>query len=182
MTTGPGRFARSRSSGGRCGGDCLPAGAGLLTWRRRRARRASARQGAAGRRPRPPHRSGTCPCRASSRTPSPRMPPGYAMSTDEVLCRIPRGLLLRRGRYNREIWKPAIEAAGLPASTTFHDLRHTFASTALAGSVPISEVSRWLGHKSITTTIDLYGHLVPEASGRARDALDKAFQGEGEAL
>jgi integrase len=59
--------------------------------------------------------------------------------------------------------------------TTFHDSRHTFASTALAGGVPISEVSRWLGHKSITTTVDLYGHLVPEASGRARDALDRAF-------
>ena len=39
--------------------------------------------------------------------------------------------------------------------------------TALAEGVPISEVSRWLGHKSITTTVDLYGHLVPEASGRA---------------
>ncbi len=42
--------------------------------------------------------------------------------------------------------------------------------------MPISEVSRWLGHKSITTTVDLYGHLVPEAADRARDALDKAFQ------
>jgi hypothetical protein len=41
--------------------------------------------------------------------------------------------------------------------------------------VPISEVSRWLGHKSITTTVDIYGHLVPEASGRARDAVDGAF-------
>jgi integrase len=57
-----------------------------------------------------------------------------------------------------------------------HDLRHTFASTALAEGVPISEVSRWLGHKSITTTVDLYGHLVPETSGRARDPLDKAFR------
>lgn len=46
---------------------------------------------------------------------------------------------------------------------------------ALAEGVPISEVSRWLGRKSITTTVDLYGHLVPEASGRARDALDRAF-------
>jgi hypothetical protein len=36
------------------------------------------------------------------------------------------------------------------ADTTFHDLRHAFASTALAEGVPISEVSRWLGHKSIT--------------------------------
>ena len=26
-----------------------------------------------------------------------------------------------------------------------------------------------------TTTVDLYGHLVPEAGGRARDALDRAF-------
>ena len=93
----------------------------------------------------------------------------------QVLCRTPRGGLLRRDYYNREIWKPALATAGLPSDTTFHDLRHTFASTALAEGVPISEVSRWLGHKSITTTVDLYGHLVPEASGRARDALDRAF-------
>jgi integrase len=76
-------------------------------------------------------------------------------------------------------WKPALTAAGLAADTTFHDLRHTFASTALAEGVPISEVSRWLGHKSITTTVDLYGHLVPEASGRARDTLDRAFAQAG---
>ena len=55
--------------------------------------------------------------------------------------------------------------------------RHTFASTSLAEGVPISEVSRWLGHKSITTTVDLYGHLVPEASGRACDALDERSLG-----
>jgi hypothetical protein len=36
----------------RCCGNCLPAGAGLLTWWRRPAPRASARQGAAGRPPR----------------------------------------------------------------------------------------------------------------------------------
>lgn len=40
---------------------------------------------------------------------------------------------------------------------------------------PATSVTRWLGHQSITTTVDLYGHLVPEASGR--DALDKAFAG-----
>ncbi|MED7922718.1 tyrosine-type recombinase/integrase [Nonomuraea sp. LP-02] len=60
------------------------------------------------------------------------------------------------------------EALAKPTpDTTFHDLRHTFASTALASGVPISEVSKWLGHESITTTVDLYGHLVPEASARA---------------
>jgi hypothetical protein len=97
------------------------------------------------------------------------------LGENDVLCRTPRRTLLRRDYYNREIWKPAVKAAGLMPDTTFHDLRHTFASTALAEGVPISEVSRWLGHKSITTTVDLYGHLVPEASARARTALDGAF-------
>ena len=63
----------------------------------------------------------------------------------DVLCRTSRGTLLRRDYYNRNIWKPAIAAAGLAEDTTFHDLRHTFASS-LAGGVPISEVSRWLRH------------------------------------
>jgi integrase len=99
----------------------------------------------------------------------------FGLDGADVLCRTSKGTLLRRDYYNRNIWKPAIAAAELAEDTTFHDLRHAFASTALAESVPISEVSRWLGHRSITTTVDLYGHLVPEASGRARDALDKAF-------
>jgi hypothetical protein len=37
------------------------------------------------------------------------------------------------------------------------------------GSFPLA------GHTSITATVDLCGHLVPEATGRARDALDSAF-------
>ncbi|WP_230879568.1 site-specific integrase [Planomonospora sp. ID67723] len=94
---------------------------------------------------------------------------------EDVLLRTTRGNLIRRDYFNADILKPAILAAGVPVDMTFHDLRHTFASTALAEGVPISEVSRWLGHESITTTVDLYGHLVPEASGRARTALDDAF-------
>ena len=97
------------------------------------------------------------------------------LAENDELCRTSKGTLFQRDYYNREIWKPALAAVGLLADTTFHELRHTFASTALAEGVPISEVSRWLGHKSITTTVDLYGHLVPEAGGRARDALDRAF-------
>jgi hypothetical protein len=48
----PGQFSRSRSPWVHCGGNCLPAGAGLLTWWRRRAQRAPARQGSACRPPR----------------------------------------------------------------------------------------------------------------------------------
>jgi site-specific recombinase XerD len=45
-------------------------------------------------------------------------------------------------------------------------LRHFFASTALANGVLIHEVSRWLGHKPIKSTVDIYSHLIPEAWDR----------------
>ncbi|MFD6247482.1 tyrosine-type recombinase/integrase, partial [Streptomyces roseolus] len=56
-----------------------------------------------------------------------------------------------------------------------HSLRHFFASTALAAGIPIHEVSRWLGHKSIKTTVDIYGHLVPESWDRCRSIMQTAF-------
>ena len=39
----------------------------------------------------------------------------------------------------------------------------------------ITEVSRWLGHKSIEATHQIYGHLVPFSFDRARTALDSAY-------
>lgn len=85
---------------------------------------------------------------------------------------------LHRDYYRQSIWIPAIRAAGLPPDTTFHDLRHSFASTALAGGVPLLEVSRWLGHASITETADTYGHLLPHAIHRTPEALDRAWTGD----
>ena len=40
-----------------------------------------------------------------------------------------------------------------------HDLRHTFASWAISAGVPLPIIQRQLGHESITTTVDTYGHL-----------------------
>ncbi|MFC8988232.1 tyrosine-type recombinase/integrase [Streptomyces sp. NPDC057115] len=77
-------------------------------------------------------------------------------------------------------WGKALKAAGVvkpdgKPKYTPHSLRHFFASTALANGVPIHEVSRWLGHRNIKTTVDTYGHLVPEAWDRCRDVIQKAL-------
>ncbi len=40
-----------------------------------------------------------------------------------------------------------------------HDMRHTHASRMLAHGMPIASLSERLGHASITTTADIYGHL-----------------------
>ena len=77
----------------------------------------------------------------------------------------PRGTLFRRDYHNREIWKPALAAAGLLPDTTFHDLRHTFAGTALARGRADLRGFLLARPQVDCHTVDLYGHLVPEASG-----------------
>lgn len=44
----------------------------------------------------------------------------------------------------------------------FHDLRHTFASIALTSGVSPKQVSSWLGHSSVVTTLSIYWNLTKE--------------------
>jgi integrase len=69
----------------------------------------------------------------------------------------------------------AKDTAGIGASFTPHSLRHVFASVALANGIPITDVSRWLGHANIQTTFAIYGHLVPSSWDAAKAALDREY-------
>ena len=51
-------------------------------------------------------------------------------------------------------------AAGLPA-IRLHDVRHSYASAALAAGVPAKVVSERLGHANIAITMDTYSHVLP---------------------
>ncbi len=51
-----------------------------------------------------------------------------------------------------------------------HWCRHTYATRLLRASTPVEVVSRLLGHASITTTMDIYGHLTVEDARRALEA------------
>lgn len=74
--------------------------------------------------------------------------------------------------FNRSSWRPVREAAGLPPSVRFHDLRHTAASLALAAGVPVTTVSEMLGHASTAITLSVYAHAVPGSQQAAADAMD----------
>ncbi|MFD7289243.1 tyrosine-type recombinase/integrase [Streptomyces sp. NPDC059863] len=83
-----------------------------------------------------------------------------------------RGVMPTASTYDYHFRKGCV-AAGLVGSQgrpkyTPRILRDFFASTALAHGIPIHEVSRWLGHRSIKVTVDIYGHLVPRAWSRCR--------------
>lgn len=70
--------------------------------------------------------------------------------------------------------KRAMRAAGVPV-IRFHDLRHTFATLALAAKVPVKVVSEMLGHKSVKLTLDVYAHSLPGMHESAVEALEAAF-------
>jgi integrase len=59
-------------------------------------------------------------------------------------------------RRAQTAWKHA----GLDYITP-HELRHTFASLAIAAGVNAKTLSTLMGHSSITVTLDRYGHLMP---------------------
>jgi integrase len=61
-----------------------------------------------------------------------------------------------------------------------HDLRHTAASLMIQAGYPPKMLQEIMGHASITTTLDLYGHLYPGEMDRYVDRLDEAAT-EGDA-
>jgi integrase len=93
------------------------------------------------------------------------------------------GQLLITNRLGRPVqrnsfgycWRAAVEQAGLPAGTRFHDLRHFYASTLIAAGVHPKVIQDRLGHSAIAETMDTYGHLFPDADESGRGALDAMF-------
>jgi integrase len=61
--------------------------------------------------------------------------------------------------------------AGLP-KVRLHDLRHTHATLLLKRGVPAKMVQERLGHSSITMTLDLYSHVMPEMARLAGESLN----------
>jgi integrase len=74
----------------------------------------------------------------------------------------------------------AWEGAGL-ARFTLHEARHTFASLMIAAGVNVKALSVFMGHSSITTTLDLYGHLMPGGEEQAAALLDAFLERSGTA-
>lgn len=54
----------------------------------------------------------------------------------------------------------------------FHDLRHTCATLFMAAGVDAKKVQEILGHESIRTTLDIYGHVLPSMQREAVDRMN----------
>ena len=81
------------------------------------------------------------------------------------LSRQLRGLIGRCGFERPEV--PAFR---------WHDLRHTFASHALASGMTLVEVSRLLGHSSPTVTATVHAHALPDRESERRELLSALYE------
>lgn len=113
-----------------------------------------------------------------------------------------RGEPVRHNTFHENVWAPAVRLSnGEPASAgkrvarrvdasgrviepaaaplgkrpRVHDARHSNASWLLGAGVPINYVQAHLGHESITTTVDRYGHVMPAARQAVAAALSAAL-------
>jgi integrase len=89
------------------------------------------------------------------------------------------------------LWPDSVSASisalcrrlGLPKGTSLHSLRHTHASVLLENKVPLTTVSKRLGHRSIRTTADIYAHALraedDQAAAAYDDFLKQELPGEG---
>ena len=73
-------------------------------------------------------------------------------------------------RMVSRVFRRYADRAGLPESVRLHDLRHTAITNAIGQGEDILLVAAFAGHAKTSTTVDIYGHLMPE---RVRDAAQR---------
>jgi len=70
-------------------------------------------------------------------------------------------------RMVTRVFRRYADRAGLPPTIRLHDLRHTAITSAIGQGEDILLVAAFAGHAKTSTTVDVYGHLMPD---RVREA------------
>jgi integrase len=72
--------------------------------------------------------------------------------------------------YISRVFPQVIAKNGL-RKIRFHDLRHTNATLLLEAGASLKEVQDWMGHKSVLTTGNIYGHVQLHAKRKLSSAM-----------
>ncbi|MEE2053647.1 site-specific integrase [Nocardiopsis tropica] len=85
------------------------------------------------------------------------------------------GVWSRHSSFYSCRWAPGVKRAqerGLGKKPRIHDLRHTHVARLIDKDVHVFKIQRRLGHSSITTTMDRYGHLMADLDNTMIEAID----------
>lgn len=82
-------------------------------------------------------------------------------------------------------WRPLARALNLMGTQgkapSFHDLRHSFATNAIAQGMDVKVLSSILGHASAAMTLDVYADALEGSKASAMDAFDRAVRASARA-
>ena len=90
---------------------------------------------------------------------------------DALLVTATSGGPMHRGTFARQVWRPAVKAAGLDP-LRFHDLRHSYVSLLIASGANVKAVAQWAGHSSPVVTLSRYSHVFDDHAEDVADAMD----------
>ena len=78
----------------------------------------------------------------------------------------------------QNVFRIARTLSGINPQATVHTLRHSFATGLLERGVSLVQISKYLGHKSLNTTL-IYTHLTDASEAKTQQALDALYQALG---
>lgn len=105
---------------------------------------------------------------------------GTEFSGEMFVLGLPDGSFLKPPRVN-DAWRALSKALNLHGvlnrnTVTFHDLRHSFATYAVANGVDPRTLASLMGHSKASMTLDKYASADPKATASAMDALGRLYK------
>lgn len=98
-----------------------------------------------------------------------------------MICCTKSQKIVRPSRVSA-VFSEICESLGFPKGAKFHTLRHTHATYLLFNGANMKDIQERLGHANITTTLQLYSHILPgrdaQAAGIFSDVVDGITGGE----
>jgi integrase len=92
----------------------------------------------------------------------------------ETIFKSVKGENLRHSNFMRRVFTPALLASGVQ-QITFHELRDTAISQAIASGADVLVLSKIAGHSNPSITLNVYGHLLKDSMGSIQRALDETY-------
>lgn len=98
---------------------------------------------------------------------------GDAYIDSGYICVHPNGAPIRPD-YVTPHFQRKLKEVGLPV-IRFHDLRHSAVYALRKGDCDAKDIQAWLGHSDITTTLNVYGHVLGGDMDRLGKVMDKVL-------
>lgn len=99
---------------------------------------------------------------------------GHKYQDQNLIFATQIGTIYNPENFVNRYFKPALKKAGLPL-IPFHGLRHTCAALLIHQKASPKFIQKQMRHASITTTFDIYGHLISEQGKAEMSKLDETL-------